>query len=55
MPESDAAVRVIAKVLRRHVDQQTIEKIVDELFEIRGDKNFRATIEKLAHALRTTS
>ena len=53
MPESDAAVREIAKVLRRHVDQATIEKILDELFETRGDKSFRDTIEKLAHALRT--
>jgi hypothetical protein len=54
MPESDATVREIAKVLRRHVDQETIEKIVSELFEIRGDKSFRDTIQKLAHALRTT-
>jgi hypothetical protein len=54
MPQSDAAMREIAKVVRRHVDQETIEKIVDELFEIRGDKSFRDTIEKLAHALKTT-
>jgi hypothetical protein len=33
MPQSDAAMREIAKVVRRHVDQETIEKIVDELFE----------------------
>jgi hypothetical protein len=39
MPQSDAAMREIAKVMRRHVDQETIEKIVDELFEIRGDKS----------------
>jgi len=54
MPESDAGVREIAKVLRRHVDQETIEKVVDELFEVRGDKSCRATIETLAQALRTT-
>src|SRR5689334_647885 len=34
-----------SKVVRRHVDEETIEKIVDELFEIRGDKRFRDTIE----------
>src|SRR4029434_891352 len=54
MPQSDAAMREIAKVVRRHVDQETIEKIVDELFEIRSDKSFRDTIEKLAQALKTT-
>ena len=32
MPQSDAAMREIAKVVRRHVDQETIEQIVDELY-----------------------
>jgi hypothetical protein len=54
MAASDFTVRELAKVLREHVDEETIEKIVNDLFEIRGDKSFRETIEKLAHALRTT-
>jgi len=54
MAASDFTVREIAKVRREHVDEETIEKIVNELFEIRGDKSFRETIEKLAHALRAT-
>jgi hypothetical protein len=32
--------------------QKTLEQIVNELLEIRGDKDFRDTIERLAHALR---
>jgi hypothetical protein len=54
MAASDFTVREIAKVLREHVDEETLEKIVNELFEIRGDKSFRETIEKLAHALKAT-
>ena len=54
MVVSDAAVREIAKVFRNHIDQETLEKVVDDLLDIRGDKSFRATVEKLAHALRTT-
>jgi len=28
-------------VLRKHVDQKTLAEIMDELLEIRGDKDFR--------------
>ena len=52
MPLSDTAVREIANVLRKHVGTKTLEQIVNELLEIRGDKDFRDTIERLVHALR---
>ena len=51
MPLSDAAARKIADVLRKHVGTETLEQIVHELLEIRGDKEFRDTIERLVHAL----
>jgi hypothetical protein len=55
MALSDAAVREVAKVLRAHVEPQVLEQIAAELVEIRGDKDFRDTIERLVHALRMTS
>jgi len=42
-------------VLRKHVAPKTLEEITAELVEIRGDKEFRDTIESLLQALRTTS
>jgi hypothetical protein len=55
MPLSDAALPEVAKVLRNHVEPKALEQIVAELVEIRGDKDFRDTIERLVHALRMTS
>ena len=52
MPLSDSAAREIAKVLRKHVGMKAIEQIAEELLEVRGDKDFRDTIERLVHALR---
>ena len=52
MALSDSAARETAKVLRKHVDQEALAQIIDELLEIRGDKDFREIIEKLVHALR---
>ena len=54
MPLSDAALRGIAQVLRKHVAPRTLDEIA-ELVEIRGDKDFRDTIERLVHALRMAS
>jgi len=48
---SDASLREIAKIFRRHVDRKTLEKIVDDLLDIRGDKNFRDTIAALTREL----
>jgi hypothetical protein len=53
MAASDATVHEIAKALRRHVDQQTLEKVINDLLDVPGDKSFRDTVEKLAHALTT--
>src|SRR5262245_15080215 len=55
MPLSDAALREIAKVLQKHIAPSTLDEIGAELVEIRGDKEFRDTIERLVHALRMTS
>lgn len=55
MPLSDATLREIAKVLRKHVATRTLEQIAAELVEIRGDKDFRDTIERLVNALALTS
>ena len=38
-------------MLRKHVDQNTLQRIVDELLDTRGDTTFRDTIEQLAHDL----
>ena len=55
MALSEAAAREIAKVLRKHVAPRTLDEIAAELIEIRGDKDFRDTIERLVHALRMVS
>ena len=52
MALSDAAAHAIANVLRKHVRPEALEQIVDELLEIRGDKDFRDMIERLVRALR---
>ena len=46
-------VKAIAAVMVRHVDRQTIEKIVDELLDIPGNASFRETISRLADELRS--
>ncbi len=51
---SDAAAREIANVLRKYLETKAVEQIVNELLEIRGDKDFRDTIERLVDALRMT-
>ena len=55
MPLSDAAAREIANALRRHLEAKAVEQIVNELLEIRGDKDFRDTIERLVDALRMSN
>jgi hypothetical protein len=52
MALSDAAAREIAQVLCKHVAPRMLDDIAAELVEIRGDKDFRDTIE---HALRMAS
>ena len=51
MPASDDTIREIAKALRRHVDAATLEKIVNELLDVPGNRSFWETIEALAREL----
>ena len=51
MTLSDAPLREIAKAIRKHLDQQTLQKVVDDLLDIRGDKSFRDVIATLAREL----
>jgi hypothetical protein len=51
MPPSNDAMREIAKALRRHVDAATLEKVVNELLDVRGNRDFREAIEELAREL----
>jgi hypothetical protein len=51
MPPSDDAIREIAKAFRRHVDAPTLEKVVNELLDVRGNKDFREVIQHLAREL----
>jgi len=48
MPLSKDPIREVAEVLRRHVDHANLEKIINELLEVRGDKSFRELIQRLA-------
>jgi hypothetical protein len=51
MPASNDAIREIAKALKSHVDAETLEKVVNELLDVRGDRDFREAIEELAREL----
>ena len=51
MPPSDDSIREIAKALRRHVDAATLEKVVNELLDVPGNRSFREAIEALAREL----
>jgi hypothetical protein len=48
MRPSNDAIPEIAKALRRHVDAATLEKVVNELLDVPGNKSFRDAIEALA-------
>ena len=50
MPSNDT-IREIAKALRRHVDAATLETVVNELLDVRGNRDFREAIEELAREL----
>jgi len=51
MPTSNDAMRAIAKALRRDVDAATLENVVNELLDVRGNRDFREAIEELAREL----
>ena len=48
MAMSEQTAREIVKIIRKHVDQQTLDQIIDELQEVRGDKGFRDTVQLFA-------
>jgi hypothetical protein len=48
---SNDTIREIAKALRRHVDAATLEKVVNELLDVPGNRSFREAIEALAREL----
>ena len=50
-PPSNDTIREIAKAFRRHVDAATLEKIVNELLDLPGNKSFREAVEALAREL----
>ena len=51
MEVSDAALRDIMRIVRKHVDQSTLDRIVEELFEVPGNKSFRNIVEFIAREL----
>jgi hypothetical protein len=51
MTASNDTMREIAKALRRHVDTATLEKVINELLDVPGNKDFRDAIEELAREL----
>ena len=51
MSASNDTMREIAKALRRNVDAAILEKVVNELLDVPGNKSFRDTIEALAREL----
>jgi hypothetical protein len=51
MPASNDAMREIAQALRRHVDAATLEKVVNELLDVPGNRSFREAMEALAREL----
>jgi hypothetical protein len=44
-------VQEIGKVLRKHVDRATLQKVIDDLQDVPGNKSFRDKIERLSHEL----
>ena len=44
MAASDQTVREVLRVIQNHVDQATLEKIMDELLDVPGNESFRETI-----------
>jgi len=51
MATSNDPIHEVAEILRRHVAHDTLEKIANELLEVRGNKSFRDIIGRLADEL----
>jgi hypothetical protein len=48
---SNDAIREIAKALRRNVNAKALQKVVNDLLDVPGNRDFRETIETLAREL----
>ncbi len=48
MVASYETVEAVIAVIRRHVDAETLQKIVVDLAEVSGNDSFEETIERLA-------
>jgi len=51
MATSNDPIRETAEILRRHIDRDTLEKIVNEVLEVRGNKSFRDLVARLVDEL----
>ena len=51
MTASNDPIREVADILRRHIGQETLQKIANELLEVRGNKTYREIIGRLADEL----
>ncbi len=51
MTTSNDTISEIAKALRHHVYAATLEKVVNELLDVPGNRDFRNAIEELAREL----
>lgn len=52
MPISAETAREIVEIVRKYVDQATLDKIMEDLQEVRGDKSFRQAVELFAREAR---
>jgi hypothetical protein len=52
MEGSDTPLYEIMRLFRKHVDQSTLDRIAEELLDLRGDKKFRDTVEIIAREIR---
>jgi hypothetical protein len=52
MALSEQTAREIVQIVRKHVDQATLKNIIDELQEVRGDKEFRDAVTLLVRISR---
>ena len=51
MTASNDTIREIAEALRHHVHAAMLEKVVNELLDVPGNRDFRNAIEELAREL----
>jgi hypothetical protein len=52
MEVSDATLREITRIIRKHVDQPTLDRIIEELLDVPGNKSFREIVEAIERELR---